>query len=400
MPGSRFSRRRLQVITIAGMILASWLSVVGAIQLMFALSESNDWLSSDNMAHADALILQTRLKVRESDIGTIYEVMAKYDVSWNGTLFRSDRVSLSPIRTFDKHFAEQRRDALEAARKSDATVPCYLDPLHPEQAILYRDFPVQTAGNAGLIGLGLLPLGLWLGQRVWGRQRRIWQVTALQARLPLQPWCWDPDHFEGQGRPQRRWVSVIGLNIACNVPLGFFFVAMIQGIATQSRTLWWLLPPAIAIAGSLFLLLLFTLWQMARHGEPQLHVSPSPLMLGDDLKCMLKFDPDSEFKHSIAVWLEVPEELAAAQGFQADSIKHQMVAIENGIARWSIPSPWRVENRRAEFNVSNYHIAKWQIHVANQSWLLGMHLVYDIAVFHCPEEHDANSVTESNASSS
>lgn len=397
MPGFRSSRRRLQVITIAGMSLASILSVVGALQLAYAVSEFNDWLSTDNMAHAEAHIVQAGLKVREADIGTIYEITAKYDVSWNGTLFRSERVALSPIPTFDREFAEKRRDDLEAARKNDEAVACYLNPAEPEQAILYRDFPFQTAGNSGLMGLAMLPLGLWLGQRVWSRQRRIWQVAALQSRLPDQPWCWDPDRFEGRGLVQRRWIPIVALNIVCNVPLGFFYVALIQGMATQSRTMWWLLPPAIAIGGSLLLLLMFTVWQVARHGEPRLNVSPAPLMLGDDLKCMLRFEPDNEFKRPIAVWLEVPEELAAADGFQAESMKHQMVTIENSIARWTIPSPWRVENRRAEFNVSNYHIAKWQIHVADQSWLLGMHLIYDIAVFHCPEEHDANSVTNSAA---
>ena len=118
---------------------------------------------------------------------------------------------------------------------------------------------------------------------------------------------------------QRRWIPIVALNIVCNVPLGFFYVALIQGMATQSRTMWWLLPPAIAIGGSLLLLLMFTVWQVARHGEPRLNVSPAPLMLGDDLKCMLRFEPDNEFKRPIAVWLEVPEELAAA-GIDAEVI--------------------------------------------------------------------------------
>ncbi len=377
-------RRRPTLPTVAGLCVALLMTFVGAVGLIQATEEFMDWFESGKLAQAEALIRTAEITEESLELGQRYEVIAAYDVSWNGTLSQAHRVTKHRSQTFDKAAAEARLKVLLDAKADGHPLVCYLSPTEPEQAVLFLDFPYAAIGIALVLGAGLAPSGIWLGLRVWGIQKRSWQIAALQYRFPQQPWIREPSRFEGRCPVQRRWPLIIAACLGWNIPTCGLSLLMQLGLGTQQPLVTMITPPALLVGVSLFVITLCAFWQLGKYGEPQLVVRPWPLMLGDRLDCTLRFTEKLSFKGPLTVQLEVPPEMAAAEGFQAASIEPISVVAENDDVHWEIPSPWRVEQTSA-FNPDDFHIANWKLHITDRSRLLGFHQTYDVLVYHCPQ---------------
>lgn len=381
--------RRLEARTLFGLIVATILTVVGIGGLINGLVIANDWMELLRWLPESAHVTRVELLEHPTELGRSYELMATFEVSWNGTLHQSQRVAVRRWHTFDRSLSEALFEQLQSARTKDEPVACRLNPEHPDESVLFADFPIGPCGNALLVGLSLGLAGVWLGQRVWFGQRRRWQVAALTERLSMQPWCWDPDRFEGRCPVVRRWPLIVGLATIWNLPTIGLVLLIAQGIATQSATYWWLAPPAVVVGASLAAIALHALWQWQRYGEPRLEVRPWPLMLGDPLECTWRVTEERSWPKSLSVWLEVPPELAQADTVNAATLKPQSIQLDNGRATWTCGSPWPVVTNTEGFDVENYQRSNWQLHIVDPQRLFGLHLVYDVAVFYCPSDTDA-----------
>jgi len=383
MSGSEAPRRRLSIFTVFGLSAAACIAVIGLMALVQATELFLDWLESRKLARGEAIIRSAEITTTSTPLGTIYEVVADYDVSWNGVLTRAALVTKYKSLTFDKTVAETRLHELLDSQQKLATLTCYLQPTEPEQAVLFLDFPSASLGIALMLGAGLAPAGIWMGMRLWSMQMRDWRAAALEYRLPRQPWIWDPSRIEGVCPLQRRWPLVIAACLAWNIPAAGLSLLMQLGNATQNPIVAAITPPALLIGLVIFAITMCVFWVLAKYGEPQLVVHPWPLMLGDHMECTLRFAEKVSWQRPLTVQLDVPSELVAAEGFECQSIEPQSVTICDNVARWTIPSPWRVETPVTNFNPDDYQVANWLIRVTDGSRFIGLSLTYSVLVYHC-----------------
>lgn len=383
MSGSEAPRRRLNFLTIVGLSVSSCMAVVGLMELLHATELFLDWFESQKLARGEAIVRSAEIATEQTPLGTIYEVVADYDVSWNGVLTRAALVTKYKSLTFDKAVAERRLNELLDSQRQHMPLTCYLRPTMPEQAVLFLDFPYAPLGIALMLGAGLAPAGIWLGVRMWTMQVRDWQTAALEYRLPRQPWIWDPNRFEGGCPLQRRWPLVVAACLAWNIPASGLSLLMQLGNATQNPVVAAMTLPALLVGLVIFAITMCAFWVLGKYGEPQLVVRPWPLMLGDRLECTLRFTEKVSLKKPLIVQLDVPPELVAADGFERQSIEPQSVVVQDDLARWTIPSPWRVESPATAFNPDNYRVANWLIRVTDGSRFIGLSLTYNVLVYHC-----------------
>src|SRR3954468_3268892 len=119
----------------------------------------------------DCVLIESHIHQNDSRDETPYEFMARYEYEWQGQRYSSTNYSRQPARSSD--YSKMQR--LASRYRSDTKASCFVDPSHPEQAVLER--------SSLWIGLAILLPLLFVGIG-GGALLAIWGFKPLLVRLP------------------------------------------------------------------------------------------------------------------------------------------------------------------------------------------------------------------------
>jgi hypothetical protein len=168
------------------------------------------------------------LESRMGDESVTWLTNARYSWNWEGSVYRSDRVSFSPgsdnVGGFQKNAAKELKSVLG---KPDGFY-CLVNPLIPREAVLYRDmrwemvlFQLPFLVMFPTVGAGLIFATISM-------QRRVRRDESARAENPDTPhrWRsdWSGDFVEDRGRGRSPYVRI--LLAWCTLALGISFASL------------------------------------------------------------------------------------------------------------------------------------------------------------------------------
>ena len=97
------------------------------------------WQDAKSWVAVDARIESVDLEVVTDEDGDTYKVTCHYVYEFDGACFEGDRVGLEGAADNVGDWQRATHRKLKAAHEEDRPVTCYVDPAHPERAILRRE---------------------------------------------------------------------------------------------------------------------------------------------------------------------------------------------------------------------------------------------------------------------
>lgn len=151
---------------------------------------------------------------RGSKGGTTYKVVATYAYTYGGRTYEGDRVGFSSSADNVGSWHRDTHKELRQAWTRGKTVPCYVDPAAPEQAVLKRDlrfgmlaFMMLFATLFSAVGGGIVLGGLGASKSA-GRRAR------LEREHPDEPWRHNPEWASNTLSPRLGQIEVIAWVVA------------------------------------------------------------------------------------------------------------------------------------------------------------------------------------------
>ncbi len=236
-------------------------------------------IQASQWVETSATVLSAELEGNET-----WVAVAEYQYTYDGEVYRNDRVGLSDMRDNLGSYQKRMHRKLKAACEAEETVPCYVDPSDPTRALLDRRVrPLAVLMwmpfvlGHGLIGGGLI----W-----WGWRSRYHEAKAaeLYAAAPDEPWRWREDWAAGEIRSSAAslWMMT-----------GFaFFWNLISGTvaaafwSSEEKREWWVslvvgIFPAIGVCLLVWVVpRLVTRW---RSGPSLFRLASTPGVIGGKL---------------------------------------------------------------------------------------------------------------------
>ena len=153
---------------------------------------------AENWSEVTATIISTELeKHRDSDGGTTYKVIARYSYSYQARDYEGANVSFSSRADNIGSYQQDKYQELKRAKENKAEVKCYVDPGHPEDAVLDRE--IRTESLLFLIPFGsifaLVGAALVFGPLFMNRGNK--HKKQLEEQQPNKPWLWNKDWQDG-----------------------------------------------------------------------------------------------------------------------------------------------------------------------------------------------------------
>jgi hypothetical protein len=140
------------------------------------LRPGREYLASRSWQETTCTVLESRVAEHPDSDGDTYSIEVAYTYSFGGRGYRSDRFGF--LKTSSSGYDGKARKV--ARYPSDSRVPCWVDPLHPEQAVLDRELSWEWL--IGLLPLAFIAVGG--GGMVWAvRFRR--EAKARATAFPL-----------------------------------------------------------------------------------------------------------------------------------------------------------------------------------------------------------------------
>ncbi|MCH9650074.1 MAG: DUF3592 domain-containing protein [Deltaproteobacteria bacterium] len=170
---------------LAGLIFALVGLLAGgtSIQLLWRTLDSRSWQK------VPATLLSAELVTHTDVDSTTYSVEARYRYLFGGTIFEGNRVSFlehsDDLGSFHQDAANTLKDHLEKGE----TIPCYVDPDNPREAVIFRQFRWRHMSFLGLFGLLFGGVGLvtLLALSIAWRKRT---GRGYLDKKYLEPWKW------------------------------------------------------------------------------------------------------------------------------------------------------------------------------------------------------------------
>lgn len=206
-------------------------------------------------------------------------LLATYAYEWEGTKYRSDRVAPETGGSSDPVHAV-RAALLTDAMEAKTSLPAWVNPRHPNEALLFRGVSVYTLAFLGasllflLVGLGGFVLLLRLrGDASWRKKR--------EAEYPDQPWRHERFWDERSVRSNAGWALTFAWGATTFT--GLLSVPFVGVVGLDATTPFGgrLAVAALALlAVSLLVFSVSTTVSYLRHGTSQLAFDDFPLRPG------------------------------------------------------------------------------------------------------------------------
>ncbi len=202
-----------------GMRLMQFIGIVvlvSALKFFVAsISYVIDFAKARNWEQVSATM--TDVTLIESSEETEFEapwLKLRYQYTYANQVYQSNQLSLLGSSPFPRAVHEAMVERLSQAMAQNSAVACFVNPRHPEHAVLNRNFIVGEFSR--LVSYLLLTstagyFALWLPTQEVSRRQRI---ALLKTALRDQPWKWRPDWGSGKIRSSSRFDSQILVGLA------------------------------------------------------------------------------------------------------------------------------------------------------------------------------------------
>ena len=154
------------------------------------------WKAMQSWEEIPAIIKEahfTERRIEGSDIGDVtitYSVAAQYTYEYRGRMFTGGRVFAFRGSEGSEAFIKEAYRQLAEHQESGRPFRCYVNPINPAEAMLFRDLPVSRIGwNIATLLVALLG-GVLFPYIGITKIMNLWTAAALQAKFPGQPWRW------------------------------------------------------------------------------------------------------------------------------------------------------------------------------------------------------------------
>lgn len=233
-------------------------------------------------------IVAANLESHRGDKSTTYKVSAEFRYSYAGREYTGTRVSPHSGSDNIGSFHQRVFRELDEHRSSGKAFRCYVDPVHPDSAILYRRprwemmlFYTMFVYAFGGAGLGLMAFSLF-----WGRRTRRGAETAEQ------PWLARDDWAQGQIRSSNRTIFRTVACLAVLANLAHLPLAMVAAEEWSEQgnpwTLLVLIFPAIGLGLAWWAIYAYLRW--LKYGESLFEMASVPGVVGGRLAGVVHVD--------------------------------------------------------------------------------------------------------------
>lgn len=163
------------------------------------------WWDARGWEEVPCRIESAELRASRGSKSTTYKVEAVYHYQFQGRSYRSDQVGFSTgsdnvgsyhqriHREISTYVSGPPEDGVAESRSTVRTFRCYVNPRHPEEAVLDRGLRWEMQAFMAIFALTFPAVGAGVvvaGFISWRSRRR---ELALQAAHPGEPWRWRPD---------------------------------------------------------------------------------------------------------------------------------------------------------------------------------------------------------------
>jgi Protein of unknown function (DUF3592) len=137
-------------------------------------------------------IINADLKRDTTGDSDSYKAFAEYSYRFSGVGYRSAQVT--PIDSSDNigSFQQDVASELKAHQQSKQPFRCFVNPAHPEQAVLYPKIRVFLPAFLLLFSLSFPAAGAGLSVFGWLGAREASEMAKRRAMKPAEPWRWKP----------------------------------------------------------------------------------------------------------------------------------------------------------------------------------------------------------------
>lgn len=148
------------------------------------------WWDARSWVEVPCQIDSAELKESHGSDSTSYSLEASYHYEFQEQSYLSDRVSFGKGADNVGDFHQRTHRKLANHRDSGRAFRCFVDPEHPENAVLYRGLRWEMQGFLAIFALTFPAVGAVLvaGGILSGRAEK--RAAALKQRHPQEPWKW------------------------------------------------------------------------------------------------------------------------------------------------------------------------------------------------------------------
>lgn len=207
----------------------------------------------------------------------------RYQYTYANQTYESDQLSLLGGSPYPRAIHEETVTRLSESLAEESSVDCFVDPHHPEHAVLNRNFIVGEfsrlvtflllASTVGYFAL-LLPT-----QEISHRRR----IALLKTTLRDQPWKWRPDWASGKIRSISRLDSQILVGLAL-IYLLVFLPLQLFGRLQQGQTFFdWTGIILLILGWGALNLIRMRLWSHRRFDGSVFHLADETGIIGGPL---------------------------------------------------------------------------------------------------------------------
>ncbi|MFY9825256.1 MAG: DUF3592 domain-containing protein [Thermoanaerobaculia bacterium] len=303
------------------------------------------YVASRTWQEATCTVLSSQVGIHSGSDSTTYSVDVGYSYTFEGRDFQAHRYGFLGGSSSGRAGKEE----IVARYPPGAHVSCWIDPAHPEQAVLNREPSAEWL--VGLIPLVFLLVG---GGGIWGVLRGRQRSNAAAYALPTEPEpIRGPLELKPGATPWAKLFAVTFVTLFWNGIVSVFVVQAVKLWRTGSPDgcLTLFLVPFVAIG---LFLIYATLRQLLVLFNPRLHLTltPGTLVAGESAFLQWRFGSGGGGVRRLTLVLEGWEETQSGQGKNVHTEKavfatvpvletRQELEIPSGSTSFTVPADAR-----------------------------------------------------------
>jgi hypothetical protein len=299
-----------------------------AVGIFMGYQAYQPWRQSQAMqawAEVPARLIAVELQAHSgSEGGVTHRVAGDYTYAYGGREYRSNRISLYESSDNIGSFHERLYRRLHQAQTTGGTVPCYVNPQAPAEAVLERSlrtemllFQLGFTLVFGGVGLGLIIGGIVGAIRGRGAQRQ------KQAN-PGQPWLWKKEWAGGMIRSSTKAAALGTLLFAVlwnAIALPITWLAVPQLWASnRGMLLVVLIFPAVGVA--VIGAAVYQILRWMKYGESVFQMAAVPGVIGGPLAGAVRVPVHVQPEEGFLVRLRCVNIVVTGSGKQQHTSEH------------------------------------------------------------------------------
>ncbi len=340
-----------------------------------------------------ATILETDLEShRDSDGDVTHRVRVRYRYHYVEQTYEGDRVGLHGGSDNIGSYHRDWHKRLQAALAGGTTVPCFVNPVRPAEAVLDRRPRGGMLAFQGLFGavFGLAGLGLVLGGLFGSRASR--QLKRAQQQHPEEPWKWRADWSSGVLRPASgagAWALLVMATVwnLISWPAALFMMpkAVREG---QYAALFIVIFPLIGLALVVAAVTGIRRWRRFR--EATLHLQAVPLRPGGELVAGLRLPERLQPREGVRLTVRCARTEVRGAGkrrrvttvdlWKDERTEAQHRSRDPGSSLWAVHFQLPADLPPADLATGHGHIG-WRLEASAQVEGPDLDLTFDLPVF-------------------